>query len=189
MECREEDTDTWEEEDTDIWEEAISIGRRMHSITRTRDGVREDTIKCLSGKTNMIAIFPQYNSMEDVTSVMVLEQWIEEECPFLAEIATEKEVSVPNASEEEEIISMEDLVENAREAIGKEEVDTEAQVVVALVMITNGEVNNMEDLEDLSSNKEVQVMVVKVVLEVVMEVLQEVIGDDDLDIRIPNNKI
>ena len=72
MACREEDTDIWEEED--IWEAAISIGRRMHSITRTRDGAREDTIKCLSGKTNMTFTFPQFNSMEDATSVMDLEQ-------------------------------------------------------------------------------------------------------------------
>ena len=109
---------------------------------------------------------------------------------------------------------MEDLAENAREVIGKEEVDTEAQVVVAPVMITSGEVSNTEDSEDLSSNredmvvskevmavkevsveevpnsnKEVQAMVVKVVLEVVMEVLQEVTGDDLLYIQILKNKV
>ena len=72
MACREEeDTGTWEE---DTWEEAISIGRRMRSITRARDGAREDTIKCLSGKTSMTFTFPQFNSMEDATSVMDLEQ-------------------------------------------------------------------------------------------------------------------
>ena len=110
---------------------------------------------------------------------------------------------------------MEDLAEDAREVIGKEEVGTEAQVVAALVMITSGEVSSTEDLEDLSSNredtvvskevmvvskevseeevpnsnKEVQAMVVKVVLEVVMEVLQEVTGDDLLYIQILKNKV
>ena len=74
MGCREEDTDTWEEDDTDIWEEAISIGRRMHSITRIRNGVKEDSVKCLSGRTMVMSIYHRFSLIKVAKSAMELVQ-------------------------------------------------------------------------------------------------------------------
>ena len=153
-------TDTWV-----TWVEEVVIisnGNKMPFITRIRDGVRVDTIKCHNGKTSITSISHLSNSMEDAVNVMALDQLIEEECLFHAEIAIGREVFVPNVLVEELTILMEGLAGNAKEVTGKEEEDTEVLAVAVAVMTTM--VEDMEVLEvmvvmvDHNSSMEDQVM-------------------------------
>ena len=65
--CKEEDTDM-----EDTWEEVANSGNKMPSITRTNDGDREDTLKCLNGKTSTMSTSLQFNSEEDAASATEL---------------------------------------------------------------------------------------------------------------------
>ena len=158
-----------------VEEVIISNGNKMLFTTRIRDGVRADTIKCHNGKTSITSISHLSNSMEDAVNVMVLDQLLEEECLFHAEIAIGREVFVPNVLVVELTILMEDLAGNVKEATGKEEEGTEVLAVAVLVMTTM-----VEDMEVL------EVMVVKVVMadmvdhnssmeDQVMEVLEDMV--------------
>ena len=57
--CREEE----EGEATGTWEAITKIGSKVHSTSRTRDGARAATTRCLSGTTNTTFISLPSNSM------------------------------------------------------------------------------------------------------------------------------
>ena len=63
----------------EVWEEAwveevTSSGNRTHSITRTRNGVKEDSVKCLSGRTMVMSIYHRFSLIKVAKSAMELVQ-------------------------------------------------------------------------------------------------------------------
>ena len=55
-------------------EEVTNNGNRTHSITRIRNGVKEDLVKCLSGRTKVMSMYHQFSSIKVAKSVMELVQ-------------------------------------------------------------------------------------------------------------------
>lgn len=131
----------------DIWgeEEVDHIGKTIPSTIKIKDGVKDNIIKCHNGKINIIATFHRFSSMEVVESAMEQAQPIAMEGQCLAETVIEREAFVLNVLEEALIIFQEDLAENVKEDIGKDEEDIEALVVV---LVTN----------NIGDNKEVIIM-------------------------------
>ena len=67
--------EVWEEVWVEVWvEEVTSNGNKTHSITRTRNGVKEDSVKCLSGRIMVMSIYHQFSSIKVAKSVMELVQ-------------------------------------------------------------------------------------------------------------------
>ncbi|MCB0369295.1 MAG: hypothetical protein KDD45_07515, partial [Bdellovibrionales bacterium] len=106
------------------------VGNKILFTTKTSNGEVKVSSKCLNGRTNIMFIFLQFNSMEDVENAMELELLIVVADLFLAEIATGKEVFVQNVLEEASTTLMVGLAENAKEDAGIEEEVIEAQVAV-----------------------------------------------------------
>ena len=149
------------------------VGNKILFTTKTSNGEVKVSSKCLNGRTNIMFIFLQFNSMEDVENAMELELLIVVADLSLAEIATGKEVFVQNVLEEASTTLMVGLAENAKEDAGIEEEVIEAQVAVQAM--TGMEVD-MEE-EDLVTR---EVSEIKEVMETKEDLEEEALVGVDL---------